>query len=697
MALILFFLPSGVLSAPPAKDEKDWQTDSLPKGATARLGRRTFYGDSLYALNFSPSGQELLIPYNGFVHRWDVLTGKELVPKPYPASAPNPQASNVIVAGDRLLTLEFPSNNPGQRDRKGILTVTDLKGGGRVCQLLVSGPLLYFEGSIFPPSLPTLAVTRDGRYLAMASDAEKAIDFYALDTGARLNHWTIGSGRRTSLYLTHDGKILYFVGAGQPIRRADPVGGMMLPDLAGTTGSTNFIDVSPDGKWAVTRESYVEKNAAGNTVAVLNRPYLTVHDVPANKVLGRLEIGSAPLHYRFIESDAVVVLTADPAQTLQTLPFRGRITRWNVVTRQKEWETSVAGTHRVLTSADGRWVVVTESMGLFDVLDAKTGKPQVTRTGHDSSVAWIGFSPDGTRIITANNRTILTWHLKQSERLSEASPPELRTGQMLPPILGEKLVWVELAADRKSAHLVGWDLARSAVAWRMPMGDQIPGRTYSHDGNRVVAVHWDVANRVWAATVYDGPAGRMVGHWTISDRLWADGVNRYNAALSPPMALSGDGKALFAGGDGVIKFEVTSGNKTVHFPTEKIAPVDGRFTSPIAVSRNGTRVADLRTPNRGTTRYTLRVYDTLADKVVREFNFDSMYDPSVKISPDGKRVAVCEVREKVIHLFEVDSDNAPRKLVGTARVTSLAFSPDGMTLVSGHMDGTALVWDLSVK
>lgn len=64
------------------------------------------------------------------------------------------------------------------------------------------------------------------------------------------------------------------------------------------------------------------------------------------------------------------------------------------------------------------------------------------------------------------------------------------------------------------------------------------------------------------------------------------------------------------------------------------------------------------------------------------------------IAPHGQLLAVQEQQDG-IHLYEVTTGKLVHKLMGAyTRANSLAFSRDGRTLLSGHADGTALVWDV---
>ncbi len=66
--------------------------------------------------------------------------------------------------------------------------------------------------------------------------------------------------------------------------------------------------------------------------------------------------------------------------------------------------------------------------------------------------------------------------------------------------------------------------------------------------------------------------------------------------------------------------------------------------------------------------------------------------PALALSPTGTTLAA--VDDWVVRLFDVPKRQERTTIKGhKGRVTSLAFSPDGATLVTGSWDQTVRVWD----
>ncbi len=307
-SLAFLFLTVGLAqAAPPQKlsdTPREWQIDPLPKGAMVRLGYRTCFGGPS---SFSEDGKTLCTPADGQLFSWDAATGREIQPRRFAPADKGMSTSSYAVSGNRLFALNYSEYAIRPQDRKGVVTVTDLAGGARLSQIPVTGPLKL--GSLNPSHLSSLAVTPNGKYLAFISEAESSVEVFAAQTGQRLHSQKLESTYGVGIYPSADAKVLYVQVPGKPLKRFDLVSGTALPDLDGTNGLTNFIDASPDGKWAVTRESFVQKDADGNVVSIEDHPYLMVCDAFANKTIGKLNIGSTPTAYKFVGSDAVIVLT----------------------------------------------------------------------------------------------------------------------------------------------------------------------------------------------------------------------------------------------------------------------------------------------------------------------------------------------------------------------------------------------------
>lgn len=73
---------------------------------------------------------------------------------------------------------------------------------------------------------------------------------------------------------------------------------------------------------------------------------------------------------------------------------------------------------------------------------------------------------------------------------------------------------------------------------------------------------------------------------------------------------------------------------------------------------------------------------------------------SVSFSPDGSTIATgsaSRFRDSTVHLWDANTGRNINTLTGhTSLVSCVSFTSDGSILASGSMDGTILLWDVSV-
>jgi WD40 repeat protein len=95
--------------------------------------------------------------------------------------------------------------------------------------------------------------------------------------------------------------------------------------------------------------------------------------------------------------------------------------------------------------------------------------------------------------------------------------------------------------------------------------------------------------------------------------------------------------------------------------------------------------------------FEVRFLDAGTGKVVRRLNVGRHHVQALAFTPDGSRLAVGG--EKIIHLFDMPSGKELQPLSGPDEfaATSMAFSPDGKTLVAYCGDGTIRFWDVATR
>lgn len=172
------------------------------------------------------------------------------------------------------------------------------------------------------------------------------------------------------------------------------------------------------------------------------------------------------------------------------------------------------------------------------------------------------------------------------------------------------------------------------------------------------------------------------GAWP-SVKIWnvetAAEVRTIKVQGSNRVGLTADGKTLITEGNGVALYDVATGMQVQTF----------KFTAmlyALALSPDG-KMAAWCNPH-------FYLGDVEAKKVVFHLKADTLGE--MAFSPDGKVLAMSANIYGVIRLFDVGSKKSLSLLKGhLANVRSLAFTPDGRTLVSGGNDCTVKIWDVA--
>jgi WD40 repeat protein len=674
-ALVLLLCASTSLRAAPIPPTPP---EALPKGATARLGSTAFRCDQTHGLWYSADGANLYAwSHGGTVIGWDARTGKRLDRGPFPFGQKY-TGWEPIVAGDRIIRFEeFYSDVDGRFvGRTATITGSD----GKVLSRIDCSRRSFIHVSA--RLLPMFSVCRDGSRAAVILDeAARAVCVFELTTGKELFRTKLGPDPNPGALLAPDGNTLYLHEAGKDVRRIALPDGKELAPLATAADSLRVLRISPDEKIAITHSWTTEPDGAGNRTSHWQN-YLVVHDLGTGKVRGKLELAGQPDSRGFVGSDAVVV-------TSSGFGSNGRLTdvfsRWNLKTLQKEWQ--IAGRGTVLLAPDGKTFAMRCVAGIR-IHDAATGKRRDTVAVHADPVDWIGFSTDGATVTTQSYSEVMTW-TRSGERKSAAEPPELRNGWTYANRTNSPRVWVRFSTNGLTRELVGWDIDKSAVAWRMPLKDDLSERILSLDGRRAVGMTRIEKTGDWTVRVYDGPAGKVTGRWVLK------GDPSAGPHEGPGMALTGDGKTLFVSDEkGVSGVDTETGKEKVRVNTGEIV-LSWHATATLAVTADGARLAVVQ-PDSDDRFSTLRVFDVKSGKQLSAHPLGRVSYAAVKFDATGSRVAAWYIGK---HVFVCDAagDTRLRLESPDSAPTCAEFHPDGRALAVGYRDGTALVWDLSAK
>jgi WD40 repeat protein len=349
------------------------------EGARDPVGRAAEVSRGLgWSLAFSPDGKVLAAAHEGGVRRWDVATGKEIIPE---GTQPIPQALSVSRDGRLVAALG-----------EGQVRLWDAVSS-RIRWTLAAPPIHGFALARTPRAMAFLcvALSPDGKLLAAGSD-DWHVYVWDTTTGKRTRRLLAHTSAVTSVAFTPEGLLT----TGQHADAAwwDPKTGGLLDRLELVTPAGTVL---PE---RLRRRSAVE-----------DAPWPRALAVPGGQ---RALVGRPP--------------TVSPGGRLLALDDGG-LQVWDRATLRRRWRhDGLQDSHmgRLLAivrrrqrqkrldlppcfAPDGRHLAVISVFGVM-LMDARNGKELRLCDGCFSPVD-MAFSPDGRLLAAANNFGVYLWEV----------------------------------------------------------------------------------------------------------------------------------------------------------------------------------------------------------------------------------------------------------------------------------------------
>ncbi|MGK3959889.1 protein kinase [Sorangium sp. So ce118] len=360
-------------------------------------------------------------------------------------------------------------------------------------------------------------------------------------------------------------------------------------------------------------------------------------------------------------------------------------------------------------SPDGTRIVTACEDGAVRVWNADgQGEPLVFRR-HEGAVASAAFSPDGKRIVTASfDNTARVWNAD-----GQGEPMVLRGHE-------DAVMSASFSPDGK--RIVTASVDNSARVWNVdgqgePLvlrghKDYVLSASFSPDGKRIVTASFDNTARLWNA---DGKGELLAlrGHEgaVISAVFSPDGERIVTASSDrtarvwnsdgqgEPLVLRGHEDAVSSAAFG------PDGKRIVTASVDRSARVwaaDGEGEPLVLRGHNGHIKSAAFSPDGK------RIVTASSDRTARVWNAEDRGEPVVfrgygnlvllaAFSPDGERVVTVSV-DRSTRVWNVDGKGEPLVLRGHKdNIRSVAFSPDGKRIVTASNDRTARVWNAERK
>jgi WD40 repeat protein len=685
--LVLLIRLDGLTAEAPLLDRVG---DPLPLRAVARLGSsRLRQGGSIYGLTFSPEGKRLASW--GGRHRdyelaiWEVASGKELRRIKRPGDRLDAWAW--VRDGRLLAVLESAAD---ERTRS-LLDLAAVHAEPTVLPARDDGDDARFAIS---PTGNLLAVSRfggaGGGYWLEFRDLSRA----GANRGVEAGRAALGPLQyATILRFTPDASTLvaYSPPQGEPrdphwtavvwdVATAAVRRRLTLPETAfGGLGQNDSISNEQIAIGLVDGSVRVYDLKSGSEQKI------TAH-LPEPEALNRM-IGTLSE----FNGGGSMLVTAGADRTIRFWD-----STHGMKIREITWKQSRP--ELMAVSPDGRTLAVAGAEGVIHLLDATTGAELFPQPGHQNAILVLTASADGRLVATAGrDRTLRIWQLDNASEVRViACEGSLKDCAFAP---DSKSVLAAVLHDADPDHAV-------LQLWNAIDGKELLGSVVA--GSRASVVRF-TADGTRLVSLADGFVGI---------RDWPRGMSLREIALPggdlPPvgtfLAVSPDGKLVLtmtrhvnvsrgmildAAGGSLDLWEAASGKHSRQLAAGDSTSFRGVFTTTgeLIVSDDRAVVDDKNLPD--AQRGVLQVLDVPSGRPKRSFATPDFVS-ALALAPDG-RTALLGSREGTISAVDVTSGRVREVFSGHhGWITGLVALPGGKRLVSSSIDGSALIWELSI-
>ena len=696
----LILITTSYLSNVSAEDYTRWD---LPDGAIARFGK-----GEIDAIQYSPDGTQLAVATTIGIWLYDAKTYQEID----------------LLKGKGYSSYRGVTFSP---DGSTLATSKGGFGGIDLWDLANSTIKQELDSPIYAGSRNVL-FSPDGATLA--SHRIKDLFLWDVVTGKnrKLEKHTGAVG---GIAFSPDGKILAIGSEDQTIILWDVDAGSIKHTaikhiLQGHTDSVTSVSFSPDGKT-------LASGSVDNTIRFWD-----------------IETGTPVKTFKESEVDVTQILFSPNGQFILSWgKGDAKILLWDVNTgKYKQIDDQTYRRISVCFSPDGNTIAAAHEDHTIDFFDTVTGEHNKRIVGHNfqdltysmGSFAELTLSPDGTKLVSMNfdrsinlcditsgqcrlliphspsygnlNRFLFSldsnilagiysdgfiglWDANtgKEQHLSERIRFYKKNRQLLRDInLLEREFGIAFSPD--SQILASASSDHSIQLLDTTTGDirhslkghtaRVESLSFSSNGQTLVSGSFDGTLRLWNATT--GELQKTFTNRPLTKQQTMKPIAISTVALNPEMNRVASGSQ-----DGtIIMWDVVTGERIGTF-TGHADAISDIFFSPdgrkiVSTSKDGSvRLWDIAT---GQQKYCIAGYRLTDWKVF-------LYKNGVLLASEMKRGVPLRAK-RYINLWDLDTGKRIEIQIGHSNggVTSIDFSDDGKTLISGSPAGTVLVWDI---
>jgi WD40 repeat protein/energy-coupling factor transporter ATP-binding protein EcfA2 len=365
--------------------------------------------------------------------------------------------------------------------------------------------------------------------------------------------------------------------------------------------------------------------------------------------------------------------------------------------RSLDTDYVLRGVNSVTVSPNGQTIASGGDDGTVRLWDLQGQQIQVWRDGHKKSVTSVAFSPNGDRIVSLSENSLWLWN-RQTDTVTKLLSVEQNLSY-------QYLTAFAFSPDGKyitaslGRNIILWDINGNKLDFQQR---SISSEEGSHLNIKICSIVFSQDSK----SIYTGTCqtdGSFVNPlyrvdvWRIEEEEKKSLIQESEQSLAPQQ---GDILSLAASPNGMIAVGAINGTIQLSSSPAEVSPIlrghTGRVNS-LAFSTKEQKLVSAS--NDGT----IRLWD-LSDhfsstEVEYEKDFPSDTIHAVVFNPKGNNFAIA--RKNSVMIFNKEGNQVKQTFehplineYGNEPINSIAYSPDGKTIVSGSFDKTLRLWDL---
>jgi WD40 repeat protein len=311
------------------------------------------------------------------------------------------------------------------------------------------------------------------------------------------------------------------------------------------------------------------------------------------------------------------------------------------------------------------------SSAVIKLWSAKGQKPTAVLPANTGPINSLAFTSDSRMLVSASeDATAVIWYLGKSSHLKTSLEGHAGAARGVAFSADGNVVAAAGLTKRpdESAKILVWDVASGKVL-----------ETYATQAETILDVAFVERDRVIVAAT-----DRGVMAWDRATGLESTSYSTHSA--SDEIAVSPDDKLLTIEVGGKLVSKAIEPAAIIQPFAEEVGASFGR---PV-FSPDGQLIA---APLSGPATDSVEQIDVASRQAIGRFESPDGLIADIAYAPTGRQIAGISLRGKVV-LWDVDGTDPPVVLTGhTGGGSSIAFSPDGKTLVSGGQR-ELIIWDI---